>query len=942
MELVAEMAPQSGLPVFNESATSFAYLRPTFLDLADGGFGPDQLEILAELANEPDLTPLERGTLLLYQRWIAILDASDLAWDPLLQQALPHWILENSVENLYEAMSAEPGQTPKLCIHGFYDFTDLNLETIAALGRMCPVDLYYPYVGSPDCHPAFSFSQPVLRDLRIRLGSSLIETRATEIPAGRTTSFFLRSYPEGETPGQPDYISFQHASGIQAEVISAAQRIRTWMDADPPISPDDILLVAPDIETYYGTVAEIFADFAIPLRVADLPLTAKKQFNPLQQLYRIWSEGAPLDWVLTYLRDFPGVSRQFGFHLDHFEAMIRRLPVSGGSSWAALSQFCQEKTEEELEEALFLNAAESKFVERVADLVSRRPASFSPREALEVLESMAAWLEDLTLITPVSEAFGAMRPEAAIPREALSIILEAAIEETPFSDPVDRPGVLLVPLMRARGLTGAAMVLLGLSSNRFPSRIEEDPLLSDESRRRLRRKAGQVGHRLPVKSHATDEMSLLFFLLNTSADRIHWVIPETDETGRGVSPNPWVLRYLQQWRDPNSKEPSFSRIPRGPIEQARYLYSLDTQNGSMLPPRFADFLDQSLPRMSLGPGGRVLEPIAQIERRAEWYGEITSAAFTKDLADQRVSVTRFEMLARCPFRFWASNVVYLESIVPPESLEDLDHLSWGKLVHKVLETALRPGQGGRNNLKNTAARLLGRETNQLEAHIKSAIGEAEIEFRLRPAVFRAACEARLRETVNSYLQVIAEGEGSDVIPLQTELKAQAEFDVLGSIRLSGQMDRIDQRGRNIRIVDYKSGRIPWKSAKAKAQAFNLGFSLQPLLYPLLYMTHSGAEEVPEFCYIFLGERPPVEESIVAKSYAPNLLESLAALLREGCFFPTSNQAFEEIGYDRVRPCVGCDLDSLCRRFEFGRGSLSIKFLRQQVPERFSGIEIENE
>ncbi|HUV12182.1 MAG TPA: PD-(D/E)XK nuclease family protein, partial [Acidobacteriota bacterium] len=613
----------------------------------------------------------------------------------------------------------------------------------------------------------------------------------------------------------------------------------------------------------------------------------------------------------------------------------------GGFSWDALSQFCEEKTEEELRETLSFTSEETEFIKKVAALVSRRQTSFSSREAIDLLESVATWLEDPTIITPVSEAVVAMRSESLIPREALAVILEAAIQDETFSDLVDRPGVLLVPLMRARGLTGRAVVLLGLSSNRFPSRIEEDPLLSDESRRRLRRKAGQVGHRLPVKSHATDEMSLLFFLLNTSANRVHWVIPETDETGRSVSPNPWVLRYLQRWETPSSTESRPSRIPRSPIEQARCLYSLDPQQGSLLPPRFADFLDCGFPRPRLGPGGKVLEPVARIERRVEWYGEIASAAFAKDITDQRVSVTRLETLARCPFRFWASNIAHLESVDPPESREELDALTWGSLVHRVLENALRPVEGTRETLKSTATRLLGIEEDRLEDLIQSAIREAEIEFRLRPAVFRRACEVRLRETIHSYLRAIVKGECTDGIPLQTEVMAREVVSVLGSIRLSGQMDRIDRWGERIRIIDYKSGRLPWKSAKAKEQALGLGFVLQPLLYPLLYTTQSGIEEAPEFCYIFLGEQPPAEEFIARESYAPNLLEFLAELLRGGFFFPTSNQAFEEIGFDKVKPCAWCNFDSLCRRFESGRSSTSMNFLHRKVPGRFSGVKTEN-
>jgi len=171
--------------------------------------------------------------------------------------------------------------------------------------------------------------------------------------------------------------------------------------------------------------------------------------------------------------------------------------------------------------------------------------------------------------------------------------------------------------------------------------------------------------------------------------------------------------------------------------------------------------------------------------------------------------------------------------------------------------------------------------------------------------------------------------------------AREVVSVLGSIRLSGQMDRIDRWGERIRIIDYKSGRLPWKSAKAKEQALGLGFVLQPLLYPLLYTTQSGIEEAPEFCYIFLGEQPPAEEFIARESYAPNLLEFLAELLRGGFFFPTSNQAFEEIGFDKVKPCAWCNFDSLCRRFESGRSSTSMNFLHRKVPGRFSGVKTEN-
>lgn len=78
-------------------------------------------------------------------------------------------------------------------------------------------------------------------------------------------------------------------------------------------------------------------------------------------------------------------------------------------------------------------------------------------------------------------------------------------------------------------------------------------------------------------------MALLFFLLNTSALSVHWIIPESDETGRTLAPTPWVQRYRQKWTRENA-DSAFIKIPRGPVQQAFYLLNLDPQRGSLLPP----------------------------------------------------------------------------------------------------------------------------------------------------------------------------------------------------------------------------------------------------------------------------------------------------------------------------------------------------------------------
>ncbi len=88
-ELVEQLPVSSPLSRLQHMPSGYRLLRPTFWDLADGGFGLDQLDILEELAKEPDLAPLEQETLQLYAAWIRVLDQQDRSWEPLAHQRIP-------------------------------------------------------------------------------------------------------------------------------------------------------------------------------------------------------------------------------------------------------------------------------------------------------------------------------------------------------------------------------------------------------------------------------------------------------------------------------------------------------------------------------------------------------------------------------------------------------------------------------------------------------------------------------------------------------------------------------------------------------------------------------------------------------------------------------------------------------------------------------------
>ena len=638
-ELVEELPRKSALARLRDIPGGHRLLRPTFLDLADAGFGPEQDEILLELAGESDLAPIERETLRLYGQWLRSLQRRQIAWDPLLHQQIPNWIMESDDSNLLSVLTCEEDHTPEVLVYGFYDFTDVNTEIIVALSHRISVTLFYPFLKrDQQVHPAFSFGEMILEDLKIRLGTKLIGTEVDpeavgEVSKYESTRYFSSTFPEGNIRIQPAFLTFQRASGIRSELTAAAVQIRQWMD-DSTL-PDAIVVVAPQADVYLQWIRHVFTAFGIPLRVIDVPIGPTPDSRPLQMLARIWEDRAPAEWVLAYLRECPDIPAARGVNLEEFERKVRQVQIWGGSSWQLVVEVDPEEPNFAERNLPHFNPAEKAMVSEILALWCEGTGSpertFSPREAVAILERIKSrWLMEPTLLDPLIETlevFGSSRPNLLLRESLLRDLLNQLVGPEIGSDSFDQRGVLFLPLMRARGLTSKRLVILGLASGSLPWTILEDPLLSDIARGRLSAKARLVGHRIPIKSRLTEELCLLFFLFNTSAQSVHWVVPESDDGGRKVSPTPWIQRYLQHWEGPPEEAEFRQRIPCGPVQQAEYLWELDRENGSFLPPSFLVLVRPDMAKMLTDgtPYGSLLQAAKSRRQDISWNGYIPAS-----------------------------------------------------------------------------------------------------------------------------------------------------------------------------------------------------------------------------------------------------------------------------------------------------------------------------
>ena len=201
-ELVDRLPSQSPLANLKDISGGASLLRQVFTDLAQGGFGPEDLSKVEDLSREPDLARQEQAVLQLFADWVRLLQERGIEWAPLTLQHLPPQIEQASDEQIAVALAAENGQPARLFVYGFYEWIDVHLQWLAALAERVGTTIYYPWHGEgSQTHAAFSFTRSVLDDLR---GASTGSLRSTSIPRQSAQAIsFWRLSPTGRLGNRP-------------------------------------------------------------------------------------------------------------------------------------------------------------------------------------------------------------------------------------------------------------------------------------------------------------------------------------------------------------------------------------------------------------------------------------------------------------------------------------------------------------------------------------------------------------------------------------------------------------------------------------------------------------------------------------------------------------------------------------------------------------------
>ena len=497
---------------------------------------------------------------------------------------------------------------------------------------------------------------------------------------------------------------------------------------------------------------------------------------------------------------------------------------------------------------------------------------------------------------------------AAIVQSYLEIRIPAPRTEgtAPWSS---APGHVYLTDLRHGGATGRRFTfLVGLDSGSVLGSLHEDPLIGDEERFRLGR--GE----LPLASERAEEarfnLAQLFARLRGTVVLSYacWDPAESRE----LTPSPELLQALRLRRRDSTLTfddlsaylgVAESRLPRPEIGADLdagdvWLRALATERGRLRDGLAA--IGRSFHRLGAGLAlGEALDT-DEASVHTGFLGPQSPPLSYQNQSDRTFSASGLGDLGACPRRFLFKYVLRAYPPDDPEFDPDrwLNPLERGSLLHTVYEETLkRAGARGLDPADDAFMRLaLGLVDEEGRRALLGTPSPSE-------ALHRWEMDA-LRDDVRSFVEMIR-----DEMPPWSELEwrfgGEDETRIAAgdeSVRVRGIVDRVDDHGTHLRVVDYKTG--SGYGYDSRSGVYDGGRRLQHFVYSAAVAAMRG-RPVDAMEYHFptrRGENRIRRYDIDDLRYGGHLVSTLLDSVERG-WFPATDSARDDCRY--------CDYQDVC-------------------------------
>ncbi len=831
--------------------------------------------------------------------------------------------------------------------YGFYDLTQVQLSFFESVSKAAPTTLFFPL----EDQPAFRFAR--------RFFDRYIQPL---VPAPDAVVRLTDLRPDGSSASHPaPSLNIRSVVGVEEELASTCRLILDLVETNG-YRFEDIGVVARTLDPYRAALQSTFDRHRIPFTAAiGRPLIHEPLCKTIHQLAALplndYYRTAVLDVVTSPLywsrlcEESPDLVRP-----DLWKLVVPALHITRGiDEWARLEAAGRAAIEiaagqEEGGAAGPLDVPPpivglfSRVVSQLLDDCAALPASGPVGRLVDSLRQLIgqhlhrplmngevpqdAQESHLTLVWDSLDRVFSNIAQLDVIGDELTWdefveLFTHVLDRTtlPLID-TGHQGVAVLDVMAARGLPFKALIALGLNDKVFPRHIREDPFLRDRHRRVL---DATMGFKIDEKLSGYEEEAVLFTLLHQAAtQRLYLFLQRADDQGRVLAPSPYLTEAIR-----------LCGLEAAPVEAIpRRLTDRVAQH-----PAIRTFLPPEDLVLWVAMNGQDAAPLLQAVGRdaASFRHGMAALSHLEDesptltpldgmtglliphwsrMLERGLAPTPLERYARCPFQYFAADVLRIEPVrVPP--VQELDAALLGTVCHVALrrcyEQLLPTGWPAEPVTDDTVAWCI-------HSAVEQAAAEYEADGRTGHYVLWELAKDMIVALVSSAVDADQEAQAEDpFVPVAFEVDAEGTIPDLaagetGPLKIRGRVDRIDRRlgSDGLRIIDYKfkSGSGIKTEDRNLAQSALRGYRLQPPLYACLNIP--GQPKPTQVQLLFLAPhwstpiaRSTFDAALWSSEFGGRLRETLRSLvqgIQSGRFFILPDSY-----------CDTCEFRVSCRR-----------------------------
>lgn len=618
----------------------------------------------------------------------------------------------------------------------------------------------------------------------------------------------------------------------------------------------DIAIVARDVSVYEKEFTRVFDVFKIPLFMdKKTPLSSEAAAIFMLSAIKIITCGWKREAVFAYMKTaFSPLGDSEQDELENYclAAGVRRNDWKSEEDWTMSPSVLEAEMDEAFLERINnsrrrLTAPVLKLEEKIKGKHTGRELAVAFYEFLEEcglrekINTIADRMESIgessvagrmrqvyDLMIGVLESFDGAFCEKKLTGEEFFNIFSKGIETVEIGIiPKTADSVCVGSIDRAKGHGARCVIIVGASEGRFPETPKETGIFSNADRQELI----EYGIELPPDTLGKTYMeeNLVYSALTCATDRLSVSYSETKEN---PNPSEIVKRLLKVFPELEIQENSmgieaitsdYSSYEGFVVEYAKF------RQGESISDEWHTAIDYYKSHDSWKDKVFEIEKYTLYENRAKLIKkELLEARYGKDI---KTSVSRLEKFSKCPFSYFASVTLGLRE---RQELE-VTAADSGTFLHEFVDRFGKSLFEEGKSWKDVDKGYIDEKAEQITLELLGGVNRHLIETspRIRHLFSELKRIAKRSVTVLSEhmkkgkfeplgYEIVFDDKG-DFKPLKIDLPNGRK------ISLRGRVDRADildtQRGKFVRIIDYKSG-----EKKFSVPNIYYGFDLQLAVY----------------------------------------------------------------------------------------------------------------